>query len=198
MPEQSDPGMPVDDCRASSPTAAPASIRQRLLLLFCCGHALFLLWSLNPPPPIGDSRGHPAVEFYRAAFGGRQQWNMFDTIPVLHSLDVWIEGPGSEDAKPTLGCVLPGFTEYPEPEKARYYNAFYRLLLSNENVAYRGAYLRKVAQTLAVRKDIANGPWSVVVRQEYTRNLFHVRRDGQIGMAVVNSFDLPGASDALP
>ena len=116
---------------------------------------------------------------------------MFDTIPILHAFDVRLVGEDEAGREITAGCVLPGFTAYPQPEDVRYYNAFYRLLLADEMVAYRDAYLRKVAGLLPAHfADEPDRHWSVVVDQEYTRNLFHSRRDGQVSMLVRKTFDL--------
>jgi len=163
----------------------------RLLLVFCCWHAAFLIYSIIPAPPAQNKPGHPVLDFYRIALGGRQQWNMFETIPVLHSLDVRFEGVDRQGRETIVDPVLPGFKPLPRPESARYYNAFYRLLLAAETVPFRDAYLRKVGPLLAAQRDPTAGEtWTLVVNQEYTRNLFHSRRGGPISVLVSKSFDI--------
>lgn len=170
-----------------------------LLLAFCCWHAGFLLYSMIPAPAAQDAPGHPVLDFYRLALGGHQRWNMFETIPVLHSLDVRLVGENGTREGATAGPVLPGFAPYPHPESARYYNAFYRLLLANETIAYRDAYLRKVAQLFPAHPSSAAGEqWMVVADQDYTRNIFHSRRGGPVSVMVTKTFDLSEYAGEAP
>ena len=189
-PEQGSPaeagGVPVRSCLLTG-----------LLLAFCCWHAVFLVISIIPAPPARDDPGNPAVDLYRLVLGGRQQWNMFETIPVLHSMDVRLEGEDEGGRKITAGCVLPGFKPYPKPEDSRYYVLFYRLMLFDNKVAYRDAYLRNAAQLISARRGPeAVEKWSLVMDLEYTRNLVLIRRDGQLAMPATQTFKLsiPGGS----
>jgi hypothetical protein len=165
-----------------------------LLLAFCCWHAVFLIISIAPAPPSRGDRGNPVLDLYRLMLGGVQQWNMFDTIPVLHSLDVRFESKEATGAKITRGCVLPGFKPYPKPESARYYVLLGRLVMFSNDIPYRDAYMRKAAGLLPAPG--AGESWSLVADEGYTRNLFHIRRDGHMAMPVTQTFDLnnPGAS----
>lgn len=188
--------MSAPDSETSPPESVDATPRKRvgraLLLAFCCAHAAYLIYSVVPAPPAQDNPGHPVLDFYRLALGGRQIWNMFDTIPVLHSLEVRVVGDNGTREGLIVGPVLPGFAPYPKPENVRYYNGFYRLLLANEKYAYREAYLRKMAGLIAREPSLAPvRDWAVVVNQEYTRTLFHIRRDRHVGMPVEKSFELP-------
>jgi hypothetical protein len=110
-----------------------------LLLAFCCWHAAFLVFSIIPAPPAQATHGNPATDLYRLAFSGREQWNMFDTIPVLHSMDLRLEGEDEKGNKTTTGCLLPGFKPYPKPEESRYYVLFFRLMFYDDVVPYREA-----------------------------------------------------------
>jgi hypothetical protein len=158
-----------------------------LLLVFCCCHAVFLCISIIP----GSHFGNPAMELYRLVVGGQQQWNMFSTIPVQHSMDLHFEGENEEGDKMTAGCVLPGLMPYPKPEESRYYVLFHQMMFIPKNVAYRDAYLRKAAQLLPAQPGPGAGRnWLLVVDTEYTRNLYHSRRDGHLSMPVTKTFDL--------
>lgn len=169
-----------------------------LLLAFCCWHAVFLLISIRPAPPARDDPGNPAVDLYRLMLGGRQQWNMFESIPVLHSMDVRLENGPETGGKITAGCVLPGFKPYPKPEDTRYYVLFFRLMFFDNKAAYRDAYLQKVAQLLPSQDSAAGGKWSLVVDMAITRNLVHSRRDGQISLLQTKTFDLPIPGGSSP
>ncbi len=165
-----------------------------LLLAFCCWHAVYLIISIAPAAPSRGDRGNPVLDLYRLMFGGVQQWNMFDTIPVLHSLDVRFESKDATGAKITRGCVLPGFKPYPKPESARYYVLLGRLATFSNDTPYRDVSMRKAAGLLP--PPGAGESWSFVVDEGYTRNLFHIRRDGHISMPVTKTLDVnnPGAS----
>jgi hypothetical protein len=168
-----------------------------LLLAFCCCHFAFLLRSIIPELPPRAKHGNPAMDLYRLAFGGRQQWTIFETIPVQHSQDVWLESEDKTRGEVTAGCVLPGFKPYPVPEKSRYYVLFYGLINYIDDLPYREAYLRKMAQLLAAGQGPGGGEkWSLVSAAGYTRNLVHSRRDGQVSVLVPKSFDLamPGGN----
>lgn len=171
-----------------------------LLLLLCCWHAGFLLYSIIPAPAAHDDPGHPALDFYRTMIGGKQRWNMFDTIPVLSAMEMRIEGVDRNGGPIIVGCVLPGFTPYPtHPESARYYNAFYRLLLANETVPFREAYLRKVARLLPEQPLYRDGrDWAVVADQHYTRNIYHSRRGGPLSVLVTKTFEISEPAEAAP
>ncbi len=165
-------------------------VRAVLLLLFCCGHAVFLIASIvtrNPPP---TERGNPVLAFYRLFTGGQQQWNMFETIPLLHSLDARIvvdDGPGEVVV---VGSVLPGFTPYPRPEQSRYYVLFHRMMIQAERPSFFEAYLRRTDVLLRSQRGSAiTGHWALVVDVEWTRTLIHSRRDGGLYVPASRSFD---------
>ena len=183
-----DPGSAV----IADGTPVRGRIASALLLIFCCWHAVFLILSIKPPPPARDDPGIPAVDLYRLALGGRQLWFMFETIPVLHSMDVRLEGEDAMGRKVTAGCVLPGFKPYPRPEDSRYYVLLFRLMFFENKTAFRDAYLRKVAQLLvAARGPDAGRNWSLVADTAFTRILSESRRDGQVSAPVTNAFPLP-------
>jgi hypothetical protein len=163
-----------------------------LLLAFCCWHAVFLLISIIPTPPGRNDAGNPALELYRLTLGGRQMWNVFDSIPVLHSMDVRLEHEDEKGGKTIAGCVLPGFKPYPKPEDSRHYQIFWRMASFPNEVTFQEAYLKKAAQFLPAQQGTgAPGKWSLVMDLEYTRNLVHSRRDGQLTMPLTKTFALP-------
>lgn len=168
-----------------------------LLLVFCCWHAVFLVISVIPMPPARHGSGNPALNLYRTALAGRQDWDFFPTIPALHSMELRLEGVDESGGKLTTGCILPGFEPYPDPENLRYYVLFHLLLLSPDHVAFRDAYCRKANQLLSTHGGLGAGRnWSLVMDAQYTRNLFHSRRDGQLSAPVRKTVDLsnPGGN----
>jgi hypothetical protein len=172
---------------------------QGLLLAFCCGHALVILGSIVSPlasaafKSEGQKPAHPALDLYQLMTAGRQEWNMFETIPKLHAMDVRLEGQNERGELIKRGSVLPGLRSYPRPEGIRYYNAYFRLLSSEK---YREAYLRRLAQTVPAVKGPEDGrDWALVVDAEYTRHLFHIRRDGHVSLLATERYELPMPAD---
>jgi hypothetical protein len=167
-----------------------------LLLAFCCWHGAFLAYSIIPVSHEKDVPSHSVLDFYRLAVSGSQQWNMFETIPTLHSMDARLVGEDETGNQITRGCILPGFEPYPKPEQARYYQAFFRLLSDD---SYRDAYLRNAAQLLSAHQGAQDGKnWSLVADAEYTRHLFHVKRDGHLALPASKAFPLPVSSENSP
>jgi len=161
-----------------------------LLLIFCCWHAGFLIFSIMPQDPKSEVPASPAMDFYRLVAGGRQEWNMVETIPVLHSLDARLEVEDEKGNNTTGGCVLPGWTPYPEPELARYYVLFHRMLMTASKPSFLEAYLRRVEGRLAAQRGKeVSGRWSLVIDAEYTRTLSLSRRDGELYVFATRSFN---------
>lgn len=188
-----------DSSREAGGSPAKRRLLAGLLLIFCCWHAGFLIVSIIPRGPGQDEPGSPAMDLYRLLTGGRQVWNMFETIPVLHSMDARLEGEDEAGRTITAGCVLPGFTPYPKPESSRHYALFHRLLWSSNGAAFREAYLRKAANLLQNQRDSgARGNWSLVVDADYTRNMFYSRRDGLMSLRVTKTFGPDGQVGTSP
>lgn len=170
-----------------------------LFLAFCCWHALFLVCSIIPVPPTRENPGNPAVALYRLVLGGRQEWNVFNSIPVVHSMDAWIEHEDEKGEKEIVGCVLPGLKPYPVPEETRCYQIFWRLAFFSDGLAFQEAYLKKAAQLLSsLRSPGARGKCSLVMDVEYTRTLSLISRDGQLSLPITKTFALPTLSGSAP
>jgi len=192
MEDSPNQGIPEDAGRVP----ARRGLWSGLLLAFCCWHALFLVISIVPETPGRDETANPVLDLYRVAVGGRQKWNMFESIPTLHSLDVRLESEDENGNVTVVGPILPGFKPYPKPEDARYYVSFYRLVSVEP---FRDAYLRKVARLLPPRPaPEAGGRWSLVVDAEYTRHLFHIKRDGQVSTLATKAFEVPASPGNPP
>jgi hypothetical protein len=179
----------------ATPVEGKRPWRMRLLLAFCCFHAVFLICSIYPPGPV-DKPGNPALDFYRVVFVGIEQWNMFETIPSLHSMDVRLEGQNDRGETVTKGSILPGFKRYPQPERVRYFNSLLRVVSNERQLA---SYLQKLARALPPRQGPEDGKdWALVVDAEYTRHLFHVARDGQVSIFATKAFELPKPGEDSP
>ena len=186
--------MSGDDAAETPPAGALPVMKKvgaALLLAFCCWHAVFLLASIAPPKNAANGKPNTALALYKLFVSGPQQWNLFESIPDHHWLDPRIVVEDSRGGQTTIGCVLPGFTAYPRPEKARYYNLFFRLLTNAERPSFFAAYLRRVEAGLPAWHDGAlPGRWELVVDVEWTRTLLHSRRDGGLYVPATRSFDV--------
>ena len=161
-----------------------------LLLGFCCWHAGFLIASIVPRQTDDGKKGSPAMNLYRTFVSGDQRWNMFESIPLHHSLNARIEVDDGKGGRATMGSVMPGFTPYPNPEDARYYNSFFRILLDPARSAFFQAYLRRTDALLRTRHGNAiTGRWALVVDVECMRTLILSSRDGVLYVPASRSFD---------
>lgn len=184
------------DEHRSLPEASGAPVSSRwlagLLLTFCCWHAAFLLGSIIPAPPTREIPGNLALALYRLLVVGRQEWNVFNSIPVVHSMDAWLEHEDEKGDPITAGCVLPGLKTYPIPEETRLYQIFWRMTFVSDGIPFKEAYLKKAAQLLsAARGSAAREKWTLVLEVEYTRTLVLSRHDGQLSLPITKTFDLP-------
>ena len=190
-----DPAHPAPPGTGSLPRRA-ASV---LLLGFCCWHAVFLITSILPQHQSREEAGNAARNLYQIFVSGRQQWNVFETIPLHHSLEARIvvdDGPGG---RATVGSILPGLTPYPQPENARYYNLFSTMLLNSPKPSYFESYLRRTEETLRARHGGATAvPWVLVVDVEWTRTLIHSRRGGGLYVPATRSFDVANPGGISP
>lgn len=183
------------DDSAETPTAGAVPMTRKLgsalLLAFCCWHAVVLIVSIAPRKKNPDEKPQTALALYKQFVSGQQQWNLFETIPNHHSLDPRIVVEDGQGGRTTVGCVLPDLAPYPRPEKARYYNLFFRLLSNAEHNPFFAAYLRRVEAALPARHGGAlPGRWELVVDVEWTRTLAHSRRDGGLYVPATRSFDV--------
>jgi hypothetical protein len=169
-----------------------------LLVGFCCWHAAFLIVSILPRAGP-EERGNAAMNLYRILVSGQQQWNVFETIPLLHSFDARIEMSEGEGRTLSLGSVMPGFAAYPRPENARYYNVFYRMLLGSAESPFFEAYLRRMDEQIRSRHGGSfTGHWALVVDVEWTRILGESRRGGALYLPAKRAFDIAHRGGITP
>lgn len=118
---------------------------------------------------------------YEVLTGSKQNWNMFGTIPSLRDYHVRLVITDADGKERGLGPLLPGFQDYPLPERARLYNLFERMLDGTMGEDVRDAYLRRVDKELVDEHRIVPGEsWCLEVTEDYTRLLVSVRRDGRL------------------
>lgn len=171
----------------------------RLLLVFCCWHSSFLIFSILPRGPGQELPGNPVLEWYRALTGSRQCWTMFHTIPVLHALDAHMEAVKPDDSRVSSPCMIPGFTSFPARGTARSKTFLERLLASPLGEPFRSAYVRKVNHLQnAGLPEAERLEWKLVFEGEAIRTLFYSRRDGRFSLPFTKVFPPEAPLEKLP
>ncbi len=129
-----------------------------------------------------DSALRPAAEPfvpYLALSGVWQDWDMFVTIPYLHSYDVSLEVTDGDRAVGTFGPTLPGLRPYDGDIRSEGF--FTRVLDEPPFAGYRDAYARSVCA--ALRASSGHGGQSLAFHEtfERIRPIADIRSGGGIG-----------------
>jgi hypothetical protein len=187
------------DTECAPPPFGEKKWSRPLLLLFCCWHAGFLIFSVLPRLPGQDLPGYYPVDLYRLVTGSRQMWRLFHTIPVMRSLRIHLEATQADGKILTAGCLLPGFTPYPLPENSRFFTLFERMLTHPIGELYREAYIRKVNHLQNANTPLEEHlEWNLVFEGEAIRNLFYSRIDRQVSAPFTKRFGTPKAEEKQP
>jgi hypothetical protein len=129
-----------------------------------------------------DSALRPAAEpfvAYQALTGIWQDWDMFITIPYLHSYDVALDVSDEAGTSTSYGPLLPGLRAYDGDIRTEGF--FTRVLEEDAFAGYREAYFRSVCA--ALRASSGKGGQTLVFREtfERIRLLAEIRAGGPIG-----------------
>lgn len=182
------------------PPPHPRGPRGRvLLLLFCCWHAGYLVYSIVPRMAGQDAAGAPVLDAYRFVTGSRQVWRLFHTIPRMRSLQIQLEAEEPDGTLRCAGVLLPGFGACPVEENSRFYTLTERLLASPQGIPYRESYVRKVNGLLnAGRPPGDRLPWSLVFEGEALRDLFFCKIDKRLSAPFRSGFGPEKAAHPQP
>ncbi len=140
----------------------------------------------------GLATGNPPATDWLAALrrttGVEQNWSMFHTIPRVHRLRVRVIAMDSGGNEPEFGAGLPGLEKIHPREKIRYYYTFERMFTPGGE-DYRKPYIKALGRALG-KKNPQLVEFSVhleidtthpqTTRQEITRLLEHIRKDGKL------------------
>lgn len=155
--------------------------RSRLIIALATIHAIKLITCILPESwrpdllPIGISHA------YEKLTGSKQCWNMFETIPSHHRFDARLIIIGSDGEERLLGPLLPGFLAWPQPEVVRIEAMYDRLFPSGMVPGLREAWLHEADAQLRAKHMLKPGDrWCLEIVEDYTRHLFHIRRDGNL------------------
>jgi hypothetical protein len=153
------------------------ALKAALTLLFL-GH--MLATSVQHIPR--DSALRPVAEPfgpYLALTGIWQDWDMFITIPYLHSYDVALEVTDANGTSVAYGPILPGLRPYDGDIRPEGF--FTRVLEEPAFAGYREPYFRNVCA--ALRASSGKGGQTLLFREtfERIRSLAEIRAGGGIG-----------------
>jgi hypothetical protein len=115
-----------------------------------------------------DSALRPAATpfvAYQALTGIWQDWDMFITIPYLHSYDVALDVTNAKGTSTSYGPMLPGLRAYDGDIRTEGF--FTRVLEEDVFAGYRDAYFRSVCA--ALRASSGEGGQTLVFRETFER-----------------------------
>lgn len=163
------------------PTADGNRWRSRLVIALATVHAVKLISSILPEAWRPDLLPFGLSNAYEKLTGSKQCWNMFETIPSHHRFSARLVLIGTDGVERTLGPLLPGFQAWPNPEIVRIESMYDRLFPSGIAPALREAWLREADAQLRASNQLKPGEsWCLEILEDYTRHLFHIRRDGNL------------------
>ncbi len=113
--------------------------------------------------------------------GAMQRWGMFHTIPTLHRVRFRIVAKDSGGEGREYGVGLPGLRRVEAREEIRYHYTFLRIFDSDPE--YLAPYVAAVAEELRA-SDRGLVEFSIEIEFEFTRHLYHIRKDGEMTMVV--------------
>lgn len=168
-----------------------------MLAALCVGHLLFLVIGLIPPRLRNDGATGSVLGTYEKWTGTEQRWDMFETIPQLHKLEVGLMEVRSEGAIRRSRVILPELDPYPVPESARHYGLFHRLIWQPDGPDYANAYLKRVADQLAASP---RPPEAIALQVDawHTRSLRGVKALGEIAVNKVATYGPVPVAEPVP
>lgn len=164
------------------------TFREKCILAFGTIHALFLIVAITPSAVRDRYFFGKAIRFYEGCTTSLQEWSMFYTIPVLHSLDIKFTVRAPSQPVRFEGIVLPGLKPYPKPENYHFYGWVAEIVLAKGNAEQREAYMRRAAKELLYKKHYP--PESIIsldLEAYYTRSMLGVRTLREIAVKRTSS-----------
>lgn len=153
------------------------ALKAALTLLFL-GHMLATSVQHIPKDSALRPVADPFVP-YQALTGIWQDWDMFTTIPYLHSYDVALDVTNANGTSEASGPLLPGLRPYDGDIRTE--ALFTRVLEEQAFAGYRTPYFRSVCA--ALRASSGKGGQTLLFREKFERirPLAEIRAGGGIG-----------------
>lgn len=170
-----------------------------LVASFAVLHAAYLVTQILPYDLRPRSPWRGLVPAYETITGCEQEWVMFETIPSYHAFDAVIQVKDQKGEIRELGPVLPGMRRYRDIDGPRLHNLMDRLKWEGKFLPFQVNYLKKMDGLLKERHLLNEGDiWTLRFDLDYTRHLFHIRKDGQLSLRTVKEFSPPKSRPFSP
>lgn len=183
-------------------TDAPASklgqARKIFILVFASVHAVKLLSGIMPEQKRPCLPSYEVAQAYEALTGSRQDWKMFESIPVYHKWRARLVIRGVNGKERETGVILPAFQTWPDPAPARLYCHYERLFSGAHSAMLKESSLRRLDEELKRRGLSPGETWRFESIEDFTRHLVHVRRDGRLYERRIHNHELPASNQVRP
>lgn len=150
--------------------------REKVIVVFATVHLIFLLFGVLPLPWRDRIHLTPVFSFYERITRSHQVWNMFDTIPNMHSLDARLVVKEGGQKPHLVGMVLPGLRRFSQNDQVRFHNWMMNTIFNPSRGVFRESYMKSAAAALL--SSGRYGPDAEVSLEAlplYTRSLLGVR-----------------------
>lgn len=174
--------------------APPLSSREKVIVVFASVHLVFLLFGVLPLRWRNGMHLTPAFSFYERITRSHQVWNMFETIPNMHSLNARLIVQEGKQKPREEGVVLPGLRRYARHDEMRFYNWMSNVIFNPTRGVFRESYMKSAAEALLRSGRYSpRAQVSLEVIPSYTRSLLGVRSLKEIAVerpSVLGPFEL--------
>ncbi len=174
--------------------ASSLSSREKVIVVFATVHLAFLLFAVLPLRWRDRIHLTPVFALYERITRSHQVWNMFETIPNMHSLDARLVVQEGKQKPREEGVVLPGLRPYSRHDEQRFNNWMVNVIFNSSRGVFRESYMKSAAEALL--RSGRYGPRAQVsleVIPSYTRSLLGVRTLKEIAVerpSVLGPFEL--------
>lgn len=174
--------------------APSLSSREKVIVVFASVHLVFLLFGVLPLRWRDRIHLTPVFSFYERITRSHQVWNMFETIPNMHSLNARLIV--KEDGQKThlVGMLLPGLRRFSQNDQVRFHNWMMNVIFNPSRGVFRESYMKSAAEALLRSGRYTNkAQVSLEVIPAYTRSLLGVRTLKEIAVerpSVLGPFEL--------
>lgn len=168
--------------------------REKVIVVFATVHLVFLLVGMLPVPWRAKLIVSPAFLFYERFTHCHQLWNMFETIPNMHSLEARLVVQEGAHKPREEGMVLPGLRRFSQKDEMRLNTWMINVVFNPTRGVFRESYMKSAAAALL--RSGRYSPKALVsleVIPSYTRSLLGVRSLKEIAVerpSVLGPFEL--------
>ncbi len=183
--------MKAIDAASENKIPALPCLAKWVIVVFASFHGLILLISVAPVNLPPHSTLLPVLKPYHELTGTSQQWNMFYTIPQMHSMSATMKIEYPDGRVEEKGPLLPDMKVIRFPEKVRYFHVMLRIIHQERTSKYRDAWQAALAERMA---QDGGRSFEVKIETQLIRHLFHIAKDGKLSKTLFDRFGTYGVS----